>query len=532
MEIPHSKGLDGHSDADVLIHAIADALLGTVGAGDIGHHFPNTDESIRGIRSMDILSRVVDILAGHDARIINVDATLIAEAPKIAPHLDAMRASLAECLRLPLSRVSIKATTNERLGFPRTRARASRRWRSPASSEDEAAIDPETAPPVPVVGPLTCFRDAVDLSCRSWPPRLFNTYSRQLEEFAPLDPDTRTVKLYTCGPTVYSYAHIGNFRAYIFEDLLQRHLEARGYHVHRVMNLTDVDDKTIRGCRSAGVALARVHRAVQEGVFRRPEGVAHQARRSVPRGDRAAVHRAHDRDDRHARGARLRLPGRGRQRLLPHQAVPRLRQARASRPGPTAPQRTRAAATSTRRKASAISRCGKRGTRPTATWAGTARGDADGPAGTSSAARWPARCSATRSTSIAAARTTFSRTTKPRSRRPRRVTGKKFVRYWMHCKHLMVDGQKMSKSLGNFYTLRDVLAKGYTGREVRYALLRVNYGLPLNFTFDGMADARAALRRIDAWVARLQPTTPPRCDAASRIRWRTTNASSRRSTTT
>ena len=83
------------------------------------------------------------------------------------------------------------------------------------------------------------------------------------------------------------------------------------------------------------------------------------------------------------------------------------------------------------------------------------------------------------------------------------VTGKKFVRYWMHCKHLMVDGQKMSKSLGNFYTLRDVLAKGFNGREVRYALLRVNYGLPLNFTFDGMADARQALRRIDAWHARL-----------------------------
>ena len=89
------------------------------------------------------------------------------------------------------------------------------------------------------------------------------------------------------------------------------------------------------------------------------------------------------------------------------------------------------------------------------------------------------------------------------------VTGKKFVRYWMHCKHLMVDGQKMSKSLGNFYTLRDVLAKGFSGREVRYALLRVNYGLPLNFTFDGMADARQALRRIDAWVARLTDHAAP-----------------------
>src|SRR5438270_13071209 len=83
--------------------------------------------------------------------------------------------------------------------------------------------------------------------------RFFNTYSRELEEFHPLNPPT--VKMYTCGPTVYSYAHIGNFRAYIFEDLLQRHLESRGYTVHRVMHITAVDDKTIRGAREAGVRL-------------------------------------------------------------------------------------------------------------------------------------------------------------------------------------------------------------------------------------------------------------------------------------
>jgi cysteinyl-tRNA synthetase len=83
-------------------------------------------------------------------------------------------------------------------------------------------------------------------------------------------------------------------------------------------------------------------------------------------------------------------------------------------------------------------------------------------------------------------------------------TGKKFVRYWLHCAHLMVDGQKMSKSLGNFYTLRDVLAKGYTGREVRYALMRVHYRAPLNFTWEGMEESREALRRIDEWVARLR----------------------------
>jgi cysteinyl-tRNA synthetase len=83
-------------------------------------------------------------------------------------------------------------------------------------------------------------------------------------------------------------------------------------------------------------------------------------------------------------------------------------------------------------------------------------------------------------------------------------TGKKFVRYWMHCAHLMVQGQKMAKSAGNFYTLRDLVAQGWTGREIRYELLSVNYRLPLNFTFEGMAAARSALARIDEWVARLE----------------------------
>ncbi|MGZ4967533.1 MAG: DALR domain-containing protein, partial [Chthoniobacterales bacterium] len=82
--------------------------------------------------------------------------------------------------------------------------------------------------------------------------------------------------------------------------------------------------------------------------------------------------------------------------------------------------------------------------------------------------------------------------------------GKKFVRYWMHCAHLLVDGQKMSKSLGNFYTLRDVLEKGYMGREVRYALLRVHYRAQLNFTWDGMNEARQSLGRIDEWLERLR----------------------------
>ena len=116
VEIPHTTGLEGHSDADVLSHAIADALLGAIGSGDIGHHFPNTDESIRGISSIEILQRVGQLLAQAGARPVNIDATLIAEAPRIAPHIPAMRKKIAAALQMKEADVSIKATTNEGLG--------------------------------------------------------------------------------------------------------------------------------------------------------------------------------------------------------------------------------------------------------------------------------------------------------------------------------------------------------------------------------------------------------------------------------
>ena len=116
VEISHSHGLTGHSDADVLSHAIADALLGAICAGDIGHHFPNTDESIRGISSLDILKRVTELLREQNARAINVDATVIAEAPKLAPHIPAMRKKIASAIGVSDSHVSIKATTHELLG--------------------------------------------------------------------------------------------------------------------------------------------------------------------------------------------------------------------------------------------------------------------------------------------------------------------------------------------------------------------------------------------------------------------------------
>ena len=117
VTIDHPLGLEGHSDADVLCHAIADALLGAGGESDIGHFFPNTDESVRGMSSIVIVRTVRERLSAKGDVVLNVDATLVAESPKIAPYLDAMKANLAGALALPTDRVGIKATTNEGMGF-------------------------------------------------------------------------------------------------------------------------------------------------------------------------------------------------------------------------------------------------------------------------------------------------------------------------------------------------------------------------------------------------------------------------------
>lgn len=117
IHVPHDRGLSGHSDADVLLHAVCDALLGAAALGDIGVLFPNTDEAYRGIASLRLLEAVRDRVASDGWRVLNVDATLLAEAPKVMPHRDAIRASIASALRVAADRVSVKATTSEGMGF-------------------------------------------------------------------------------------------------------------------------------------------------------------------------------------------------------------------------------------------------------------------------------------------------------------------------------------------------------------------------------------------------------------------------------
>jgi cysteinyl-tRNA synthetase len=333
--------------------------------------------------------------------------------------------------------------------------------------------------------------------------RFFNTYSREIEEFEPRDAVGRTVSMYTCGPTVYSRAHIGNFRAYIFEDLLQRHLELRGYKVHRVMNITDVDDKTIRGAHEAKVPLAKFTEqfkkaffedATKLGIKSADEFPAATDQRYIDRmiemiGELIARGLAYQADDKSVYFRINKFPAYGK---LAHFDLSQLQ--------------------STGRVKH--DEYDKEHIGDFALWKAWDEEDGDvkwdSPWGPGRPG-WHIECSAMATALLGdqidihcgGVDNIFPHH-EAEIAQSQGVTGKKFVRYWLHCAHLLVDGQKMAKSLGNFYAVPDVLAKGYTGRELRYALLRVHYRVPLNFTWEGMKEARESLGRIDEWLTRLR----------------------------
>jgi cysteinyl-tRNA synthetase len=333
--------------------------------------------------------------------------------------------------------------------------------------------------------------------------RFFNTYSREIEEFEPCDPTARPIKMYTCGPTVYSRAHIGNFRAYIFEDLLQRHLELRSYKVHRVMNITDVEDKTIRGAREAGVPLQKFTEQFKAAFFEDAHTLRIKRADEYPAAtDQRYIDRmieminaliskglAYEADDRSVYFRINKFPDYGK---LAHFDLTQLQ--------------------STGRVKH--DEYDKEHIGDFALWKAWDEADGDvkwGSPWVPGRPGWHIECSAM-STALLGDQVDIHcggvdnifPHHEAEIAQSEGVTGKKFVRYWLHCAHLLVDGQKMAKSLGNFYTVPDVLAKGYTGRELRYALLRVHYRVPLNFTWEGMNEARESLGRIDEWLARLR----------------------------
>lgn len=339
--------------------------------------------------------------------------------------------------------------------------------------------------------------------------RFFNTLTRAVQDFAPRDPSGRKVGLYCCGPTVYDIAHIGNFRTFVFADLLRRHLEFRGYAVTHVMNITDVEDKIIARVRESGRSLVDYTRQYEAAFLedhatlgcRRPHHLP-RATEHIPEiiglvrqlMDRGIAYPAPDGsiyfsiEKYQAKGGTY-----GQLTRLNFEEM---------RPG----ERVR------------DDEYAKESAADFALW--KARVPEDG------AVFWPSpwgegrpgwhiECSAMSRKILGPSfdlhlggedlvfphhEDEIAQSEGTGELPP----GERFVRCWLHGAHLMAEGRKMSKSLGNFYTLRDLLAKGYAGREVRYLLLTAHYRESFNFTLENLTGARSALSRLDDCLTKLR----------------------------
>ena len=329
--------------------------------------------------------------------------------------------------------------------------------------------------------------------------KFYNTMTRTLEVFKPIKEGQ--AGLYTCGPTVYNYAHIGNFRAYVFEDLLHRVLEYAGYKVKQVMNLTDVDDKTIRNSRAAGIPLREFTAKYKQAFFEdiktlniTPAAVYPAATDHI--NEMIALIKvlmekgiAYQSNDKSIYFSIDKFPSYGK---LAH----------IDRDNQRAGVRIDA------------DEYAKDSVADFALW--KARDEADGdvwwpsPWGEGRPG-WHIECSAM---SMKYLGESFDLHTggvdnmfphhEDEIAQSESVTGKKWVNCWLHCEHLMVNNTKMSKSLGNFYTLRDLLEKGYTGREVRWVLIGTHYRKKLNFSLGALDQARETLNRFGVFFARMK----------------------------
>ena len=228
VEIPGAPRLHGHSDGDAALHAIAGALLGAVALGDLGGLHPADERTPRGVASADLLRDVTTRLAAEGWGPRSVDLTIRAARPMLAEHLPAMRRAIAEVLGLDVGRRERQGFDGQPLGRRRgaggsSRPRPSQPWPGWVASDEL---------------------------------RLQDTLTGETRPLEPIEPGR--VGIYSCGPTVYGPAHIGNFRSFLFADVLVRHLRRQGLAVTWVMNVTDVDDKIIRGAAEAGISIAEL----------------------------------------------------------------------------------------------------------------------------------------------------------------------------------------------------------------------------------------------------------------------------------
>ncbi|MBI4467374.1 MAG: cysteine--tRNA ligase [Acidobacteria bacterium] len=326
--------------------------------------------------------------------------------------------------------------------------------------------------------------------------RFYNTLTSQVEQFQPLDP--RRVRVYTCGPTVYDFAHIGNFRSFVFQDILRRTLRARGYEVFQVMNITDVDDRTIENSTAAGMSLRdyteKFARAFLQDMqllsLEKPEKIV----RATEHIDAmvALVQRLME------KGFAYRSDGSVYFRIAKFPTYGRLSKIDLS--GIKTGARVD------------VQEYDKSDPRDFALWKAAKPGEPswETPLGPGRPG-WHIECSAMAMKYLGES---FDIHTggvdlvfphhENEIAQSEAATGKLFVRLWLHCEHLLVEGERMAKSKGNFYTLRDLLARGHKPSAIRYLLASVPRRKQLNFTFDGLHQATQSVERLRNFRLRLR----------------------------
>jgi cysteinyl-tRNA synthetase len=322
--------------------------------------------------------------------------------------------------------------------------------------------------------------------------RFYNTMTRQKEDFHPIE--TGKVGMYTCGPTVWNYAHIGNFRAYMFEDLLRRYLKYQNHDITQIMNLTDVEDKLIRASQEAGQSLSDFTAVYKQAFFEDLQTLNIEPAEVYPEATMHIDEMVEIIKQLLERGYAYEADGSVYYRIDQFEDYGKL-----------------ANFDPDDLKSGASGRVddddyAKDDVQDFALWKAWTPEDGDifwdtdlgrGRPG------WHIECSAM---SMKYLGTHFDIHTGGEDNifphheneiaQSEAATGTRFVNYWLHCRHLLVDNQKMSKSLGNFYTLRDLLEREFKPKGLRYALLATHYRQPMNFTFDGLHAAENAVQRL------------------------------------
>ncbi len=326
--------------------------------------------------------------------------------------------------------------------------------------------------------------------------KFYNTLTRHLDSFKPIEKDT--VKIYSCGPTVYDYAHIGNFRSYIFSDLLRRFLKYEGYKVIHTMNLTDVDDKTIRRSNEENMSLKEYTDKYIKVFFEDLETLNIEKVEYYPRATEHINEMIELIKKLDKNGYTYEADGSIYFNISKFKEYGKLSKIDLS--GMKSGVRID------------VDEYNKEDVRDFVLWKGKKEGEpfweTEYGAGRPG---WHIECSAMSSKYLGE---TFDIHTggvdlifphhENEIAQSECASGKKFVNYWLHCAHLIVNGEKMSKSKGNFYTLRDLLKKGYSPKAIRYLLLSTHYRKQLNFTEEGINAAQQAVEKLQIFYNNLK----------------------------